>query len=347
MIWTSLVASVLAITAEGLITWPISTKVGQQAEAMAALTGNRHVYATCDYIVFPDHVTHTEAEARCRDVSLGMTTSEGWGRLATVNDEQKNQELSDLMKVAFGPSVGPELGGKYNDTNWLWVGLRKVRNLMAESGLTQKQKLKKALKLKGTFKLEDWEWEDGSPADPSWMNWDKTQPDQKPDETGIEQNVVRMYKKGAWDDTYFYQENPYACDYKGRYIIVETTMTVSAAKEACEAAGLTLAKVRNAAENDELVQAINLFLPKQNGEKWAQSNWVWIGLYDVHEEGNFVWFDGEELGWKAPWARGQPDNARKHFGKSTTQNHVAVNRKGRWDDSYGEDRERPFACMCA
>lgn len=331
----------------GLITWPIYTEIGLQAEALNNLTGNRNVYATCDYVIFTEHVNFDEAEDRCRAVNMGMTSTTGWGRLATVDGEQKNLELSDLMKVAFGASVGPELGGKYNATNWLWVGLRKVNNLLNEDGTMTYAEMKKAAKkMKGSKSpAEDWEWEDSLPADPDWMNWDNDQPDQAPDTDLNTQTHVRMYKKGLWDDTFDYNESPYACDYQGRYIIVESEMVVSDAQAACETAGLTLAKVRSVAENEELKAAINAFLPLESEEEWDNSNWVWIGVNDLASAGNFIHNDGEEIPFDIPWKVGQPDHSQTRFG-DIVEHYVAVNRGGLWDDSYGEVHHRPFACMC-
>ena len=46
---------------------------------------------------------------------------------------------------------------------------------------------------------------------------------------------------------------------------------------------------------------------------------VWIGANDLKEEGNFVFFDGEEIEWDIPWHKNQPDNARAHFGKGVSK----------------------------
>ena len=34
---------------------------------------------------------------------------------------------------------------------------------------------------------------------------------------------------------------------------------------------------------------------------------VWIGLWDIHDEGTFSWVNGENFGFFDNWAPGQPD----------------------------------------
>ena len=40
---------------------------------------------------------------------------------------------------------------------------------------------------------------------------------------------------------------------------------------------------------------------------------VWIGVDDLAESGNFIHFDGEEVGFPIPWEAGQPDHSHIHF----------------------------------
>eukprot|EP00116_Pleurobrachia_bachei_P002930 sb/3463192/ len=196
-----------------------------------------------------------------------------------------------------------------------------------------------AKKLKGKSTTSDWMWEDMSPADDDWMNWDNDQPDQFPDNDMNTQNHVRMYKKGLWDDSFDYKTSPYACDYTGKYILVETKMTVSNAEQACAAAGLTLAKVRryfmgttclapptisertiSQSESAKINDPPLLLIPLLT---WRHSHLVrsphicvgitpgvsvWIGVNDLAGQG-YIHFDGEEIGFNIPWHRRQPDHA--------------------------------------
>lgn len=331
--------AVLAV-AQAAPYWPLKTTVGLQAQAFSELTKNQKVLATCSYVLVKEFVDFDTAEERCKNLNFGVTTT-GQGNLATVNTEAKNDELSDLMKIAYGQTVTG--GQRFHNSNWCWIGLRKTRNnLMSMSLQAQKES---ALALKGVFTASDWSWEDGSPA--IWSYWMNTQPDGKPDDQGNLQNQVRMYKKGFWDDSYSFNKHPYACDYRGKYIIVEEPELVADAEAACVAAGMTLAKIRSSEENAEFVEAAKLFLPNHiwNEEQpFNNSNWIWIGGNDL-TDGVFEFMDGESINFNCPWRHNQPDNADNHgFGRN--EDYVAVSVIGQWDDSYGEDRKRPFACMC-
>jgi len=337
--WVIVVALIAVVQAAPW--WPLQTDVGLQAQAFSELTKNQNVLATCSYVLVKEYVDFDTAEQRCRDLRIGVTTT-GRGNLATVNTEEKNMELSDLMKIAYGQTVTG--GWRFDNSNWCWIGLRKVsNNLMSMSLSAQK---KKALELKGVFTASDWAWEDGSPA--IWTYWMDTQPDGKPDDNGNLQNQVRMYKKGFWDDSYGFNKHPFACDYRGKYIIVEEPKLVSEAEEACVAAGMTLAKIRSKAENAEFVEAAKLFLPNHQWSDdlpYNSTNWIWIGANDLNEKHDYEFMDGAPIEFDIPWRHNQPDHADNHgFGRH--EDYVAVSVTGQWDDSYGEDRRRPFACMC-
>ena len=59
-------------------------------------------------------------------------------------------------------------------------------------------------------------------------------------------------------------------------------------------------------------KAIELFLDTVDP---GGDNPFWIGLTDLFEEGNFVWFNGDKSTYRN-WLAGQPDNSegREHYG---------------------------------
>ena len=256
------------------------------------------------------------------------------GNLATVNDEDKNTDLKLLLSMAYPVKQD----NKWHAEEWVWAGLRKTKN---NEGKKNGRK----------YNPLDWQWADGShPND--YKKWMKKQPDQRVNKTdGVKylQNQMRISKKGQWDDTFTFMKHPYACDYQGKYIISASEKTWSQAKEACENAGLILAKVRSDAEVEEITKSADYFLGERDEslKVWDQSNWIWLGGNDNEEEGVWKWTDGSAIDYfdAMNWRRPNPDNAS--FIRKQTQNVLAISRFGQFDDSFDHKRRhRAFACQC-
>ncbi len=66
------------------------------------------------------------------------------------------------------------------------------------------------------------------------------------------------------------------------------------ARDLCQAWGGDLAKVESVEENTRLAD--------------RSDEDVWLGASDLEDEGNFRWFDGDDVDGEGPWAPAQPDN---------------------------------------
>jgi len=334
----------------------------------ALLQGEHHDFiATCNIALFKPLVDYDTATQKCADFQVGGNGRRG--NLATVNDEEKNDDLVTLLEMAYPvANVTAQYEGivnanqvKWQAEMWVWAGLHKTRNNNAEVENT-------GMKGWPTAKY-DWEWiHDGSqPLDYApWYN--KKQPDQAiltmddddrcPEEQCF-QNQMRINHDGLWDDTWKFMRHPYACDYQGKYLISTSMKTWVDARDACENAGLHLAKVRNSAELAEIIDAIHYFAGdgvSDGGSKmktrWHPRNWIWVGGNDIEEEGTWRWLDGElvEESWDVPfpWMQraGNDDSMTNNGG----QDALALNRQGKFDDSFTNKRRaqnmRMFACQC-
>lgn len=300
------------------------------------MKGLHGVYATCKIVLFRKQVDYTTAENNCQQFSLGKGANTHAGNLATVNDKDKNGDLTTLLSMAY-----PNAVGKFSPEEWVWAGMRKVTNLQGETEPED-------------YDPDEWEWTDGSHPNETFSRWMENQPDQNSKKylgTRYYQNQMRINHDGEWDDTYAYKEHPYACDYQGKYIVSGTLMTWKEAKKACENAGLALAKVRNDAEIEDIGFAIATFLgPERAKSDWEPSNWIWLGGNDIESEADWKWVDGDDMSlnglpwdnWRSP----NPDNAQFLFKSDMGQNSLAISKWGEFDDSYEVRRRRPFACQC-
>jgi len=299
------------------------------------------VFTTCSIAFFSEKVTYDEADQRCKNFDIGSGRGEE-GNLVTVNDDVKNTDLKLLLEMAYPEKQQPK--SKWTDTKWVWAGLRKTKN--------NKNKDSK------DYNPVDWEWADGShPKD--FSKWAKNQPDQNTEryrKKGCDekptcfQNQMRINHNGQWDDTYKFKTHPYACDYKGKYILSNEPKMWIHAREACESAGLHLAKVRGPQEVEEIKTAITYFLgePDPAWKVWDANNWIWLGGNDLDTEGIWTYHDGELVEtWDIPWRPGAgKDNAEYLQGNG--QHALAMSRWGEFDDSFHnqKSRKRPFACQC-
>jgi collectin sub-family member 11 len=78
------------------------------------------------------------------------------------------------------------------------------------------------------------------------------------------------------------------------YQLDDTLSAWRDARDLCQAWGGDLAKVESVEENTLL------------GERSSQD--VWLGASDFEDEGNFRWFDGDDVDPEGSWAPAQPDN---------------------------------------
>lgn len=303
-------------------------------------------FATCEIVLFSETVTFDTAIEKCKNFNIGMATAQQ-GYLATVNSAIKNEFIKELLNMAYPHKTFPKdktQNVKWCDEQWAWVGLQKTENNVG--------RIKGGVK---NYNPNDWQWAANGDHPVVYENWMSKQPDQRTLKKGGQctdkkcyQNQMRINHAGIWDDTYKYKKHPYACDYQGKYIISSTHAKWPKAKLMCEEAGLILAKVRNAKENEEIKQAAAYFLGERVEEEWDQSNWFWIGGNDMAEEGVYRWSDDDEefdatASWIS-WRNPNPDNAERKG--SVGQDAISISKWGKWDDSYAEKRKRPFACMC-
>ena len=343
---------------------------------------NNH-FQTCNLVLSTNRANFTTAESRCQQLSARVAMNRQRGTLATINSKEANDELTMLLNIAL--PIEEQSKFKYAGNRWVWTGLRKVHN-------TDTRHIKKIDK-RIPYNASDWEWYDGS-TPKNFESWDKGQPDQRPlkpgeksndyEESGqcqgendCRQNQMRVNHDGKWDDAFAFEEHPYACDYRGKYLVSAEEKTWTEAKEACEAAGLSLATTRSLDEVKELRRALVYFLgrsgfeacegefgnhdkknpdsnePKNKKvctsatmeERWDVEHWAWTGGNDEADEGHFRWTDGTEVVFDGfPWI-GSAGNDNKSKGRAPGQNYLTISKWGEFDDSY-EEKKRPFACEC-
>jgi len=340
----------------------------------------QHAFPTCGMVLFTELTNYETAEDKCRNFHLAASSQEeGW--LVEVNDAEKNAYLTTLLNLALPRESHDSY--QYATSRWVWTGLRKTNNI-------DEKHIKKVSK-RIPYNAEDWKWHDGS-SPTEYSNWNIGQPDQRPlkknrkssdyalagtcPKKRCRQNHMRVDLDGKWDDAFDFEEHPYACDYKGRYIVSAELKTWDDAKAACEAAGLTLAAAKNPSETEELRSALVFFLGEGgyegcfgaygNGpsyvlgssqtqctgeQRWSPDHWAWVGGSDDAEEGNFIWQDGSQVVYDGfPWiAKAGGDNGKPKKKKGVLQpgqNSLTLSKWGEYDDEFGVV-ERPFACECS
>jgi len=320
-------------------TFILNQPVTKNAKKFSKVMKDQNVVGTCRYLLFKAMKTWDDAKDSCDNLILPMTLRVK-GSMATIKTEDENKDMVMLMKMAHG--VKHE-GGKFDRLNWVWLGLKKIMNTGVH---LSKQETGEA-----NFNASEWRWVDGSI--PEFWRWMRDMPDQDYDKKkNIFQDTVSLNKKGRWDDSFGQKKMPYACNYCGKYIVVQKHVKWDQAKELCESMGLTMAKINNREENEELDMAARLMMGDEVDERrWNQTNWIWIGTREVMDEegvGTGVWrhHDGTQLLWdNPPWDfKRQPDNEIR--GRKGEQQVLAFSRiNTKWDDSFPH-KKRPFACMC-
>ena len=345
-----------------------------------------HHFQTCNLVLSINRANFTTAESRCQQLPARVAMDRQRGTLATINSKEANDDLTMLLNIAL--PLKEQSKFKYAGNRWAWTGLRKVRN----TDTKHIQKINKRI----PYNRSDWEWYDKSIPE-NFESWNRGQPDQRPlkpgkksneykksgrcqEENDCRQNQMRVNHFGKWDDAFGFEEHPYACDYKGKYLVSGLEKTWTEAKEACEAIGLNLATVRSQREVEELRRALLYFLGESGfeeckgqfghhgkqpvnkkgkvikkkkvcasatmEERWDVEHWAWTGGNDEAKEGKFRWTDGSEVEAFAnfPWiASAGKDNKAK--GQAAGQNCLTISKWGEFDDSYREHK-KPFACEC-
>lgn len=150
-----------------------------------------------------------------------------------------------------------------------------------------------------------------------------------------------------------------------RYILFKAKKNFWDARDACKSVewpfshtGAWLADVHNMDENMDIRILLQLANGIHNeGSHFDRANWAWIGL-EKTQNNNFMLetedrgeegFKPEEWEWQdgthpnfTHWMRNQPDQEYKRPYKDY-QRFVMVNKRGRWDDTFGQ-MEAPYVC---
>ncbi|KAL5262390.1 hypothetical protein ACHWQZ_G007944 [Mnemiopsis leidyi] len=344
-----------------------------------------HHFQTCNLVLSTNRANFTTAESKCRQLPARVAMDKERGVLATINSKEANDDLTMLLNIAL--PIKEQSKFKYAGNRWVWTGLRKVRN-------TDTRHIRKINK-RIPYNASEWEWYDGSTPE-DFDSWNRGQPDQRPlkpgkksneykksgrcheEDADCRQNQMRVNHDGKWDDAFAFEEHPYACDYRGKYLVSAEEKTWTEAKAACEAAGLNLATTRSLKEVEELRRALLYFLGESGfeackgefghhgknkigksrqskkkkvcasatmEERWDVEHWAWTGGNDEAKEGTFRWTDGTKVFFEGfPWiASAGKDNKSK--GADPGQNCLTISKWGEFDDSYREHK-KPFACEC-
>ena len=316
-----------------ILNLPVALNAKKFSEALK----DQSVVATCRYLLYKTWKDWYEAKDLCENITLPITTR-GKSSMATVKTEFENKDIVTLMKLGFGVK---SIGKKYNRNNWVWLGLERVVN-----NDVKQDKKKRGAKY---FLPSEWKWVDGS--EPVWWNWQKKMPDgEKDKKLELYQDKVSLSKKGQWDDSLQYKTMPYACNYCGKYIVIQKHVKWDQAKSMCKSFGLTFATVNSKQENDDLDMAAKLMMGAEvDHKRWNETNWIWLGTTEVvhaNGTGSDVWehHDGSPLLWDPNWDfKRQPDSWIRRGKEQTAVAFSRINTK--WDDSFVW-KKRPFACMC-
>jgi len=314
-------------------------------------------YATCEIVFFNTPMNYADASSACRNIEIGRPSS-----LVTVDSITKNSHVMFAFDYAFDNDAA---AASSDENQYIWAGLKKVRN---NDVVYDKKYMKKKKNVDKEYNAEDWVWASNRQSPVDFDKWPKKKTNARPnqeymaynankgclEEEGCFQNQLKISSgsdNGFWEDAWAFEEHPFACDYRGKYLVSGELQTWSKAKAICHNGGMVLASVRSMEEVRELRDAIDYFLGPQTEEykKFDGRNWVWLGATDEEEEGVWRYLDGEVMeDWGIPWmAKAGNDNAMIGR-KSTGQHHLAMNRDGMMDDSNDVRAiKKMFACECA
>ncbi|MFX0183436.1 MAG: lectin-like protein [Candidatus Hodarchaeota archaeon] len=165
----------------------------------------------------------------------------------------------------------------------------------------------------------DWQWITGEMC--NFTNWNSGEPN----DAGAGEDYVEMLSDGSWNDagppgtpgeSYYY-----VCEWDDigakttfnghEYQLINISKTWHEAKKDCEARGGHLVTITSSKEN-EFVSNL------------AGSFWIWIGLTDELNEGDWQWVTGESVTYDN-WGLGEPNDAS---GEDYTEMHA----DGSWND---------------
>lgn len=313
---------------------------------------SNNAYATCELVLFTTYTSYKDASKKCTNFQIGKKSKKG--NLVTVDSKTKAGNLMFLYDIGIPPPMRPP-NDAFAPPNWVWTGLEKVQNRDV------KGKNKREVK---NYDPNEWKWQGTGKSPVDYSNWPKKRKRGQPDHAylknkkdgcstrgGCYQNQVRVNSEAEWDDGWDFEEFPFACDYRGKYILSNKHMTWEKAKKACSKAGLSLAMVRSKREVKEMEQAIEYFLGpgSDEWETFDPRNWVWLGGNDIQEEGVYVWLNGKKVQtWDVPWRHKAGEDNADYIKNTDGQHAIAFSRWGEFDDSFHEHkkRQRPFACQC-
>ena len=272
----------------GLLTIFLAVVMGHTAHAQVSMEDQvngirelvkdlpNHHFQTCNLVLVTEKANFTTAEQKCTELPKLITTSAEPGTLATINTKEANDYLTTLINIGLPKNEQGKF--KYAGNRWVWTGLRKIHNLDTR----HIRKINKRI----PYNASDWAWYDGSTPE-GFESWNRGQPDQRPLPDGkksneykhsgvchqeeCRQNQMRINHEGKWDDAFAFEQHPYACDYKGRYLVSAERKSWDDAKAACEAAGLSLATTRSLDEVEELRRALLYFLGESGFEICANT----------------------------------------------------------------------------
>lgn len=319
-----------------------------------------NVFATCNLVLFKEMVDYKTADKKCEKFTIGEGRGSHKGNLATVDDDDKNTELKTLLGLAYPKTEKNK--NVWHKENWVWAGLKKIKNLKGENRKNKIGKKKNRKNKNGRKKNEksdnfiaaEWQWSDGiTKVKENYTGyWMEKQPDQT-ELNGSYQNQMRVNNAGKWDDTFECMKHAYACDYQGKYLFSKSHKTWEEAKQICENAGLILAMVRDEDEVKEFTEAAENILGPINEEKrWDADNWLWLGAKDMDKrigKFDFEWVEGGDVVEKYKNKKILTKKYNKYIDNSmdkengVNQEHLALSKSGKFDDSY---KPKPFACQC-
>ena len=179
-----------------------------------------------------------------------------------------------------------------------------------------------------------WLWTNGGPY--SYENWATG----NPDNNGGSEHRVHMFSDGSWNDGSDSTAGVYICASDSNLTAPLETWSVfghsfsyypllrsrADANSLCSAAGMTLASIISAVEND----SVKSRLIDRNIRGW-------IGLSDSASEGNFVWDDDSPVLY-TNWATGEPNN------NAGNEHLVDIDPLlGQWNDD-NDDEVKHFFC---
>ena len=301
-----------------------SSPFSDQEEAQ--LSGLNHLIGlevdailTCNLVIFSDLVNVSTAQQNCQNLKIG---NEAGGELVKIPNENRNNQVARLLELAYPIIEQPQDHERITPTRWAWAGLKM-----------------KTYHEPGYYDHEEWEYADGTQPE-EYQSWSQGYPDYTMKE------FLKVNHEGGWVNSYGSPTHPYVCQYHGKYMVSSEHKVWNDAKEACEGAGMDFAAVHSDDDLVELLRAMEHFMGPRKEIKWDDDNWIWVGGYDAENEGEWKWTNGKTVEWDIKWEpKAGNDDAVQHF-HLDGQDFLALSRWGTADDSYGEDKPRPFACQC-